>query len=78
MTTDGFTAYATALLTHAGAWVQPTRWQATGPTPKPRWRPLPQRICAQGITTVYRRRLVRVTQWVVFDTLDVIQQVLAT
>ena len=37
--TDGFRAYMTALLPHYGAWVQPLRRQATGPTPKPRWMP---------------------------------------
>jgi len=39
--TDGFKEYATALLTHFGQWVQPSRRQATGPAPKPRWMPLP-------------------------------------
>src|SRR5262245_45561066 len=39
--TDGFREYITALLTHYGQWVQPVRRQATGPTPKPRWMPLP-------------------------------------
>jgi hypothetical protein len=40
--TDGFTEYATALLTHCGQWVQPPRRQDQGPHPKPRWIPLPQ------------------------------------
>src|SRR5712692_460590 len=31
--TDGFKAYATALLTHCGHWVQPPRRQLTGPAP---------------------------------------------
>ena len=31
---DGFKAYATALLTHDGQWVQPARRQATGPKPR--------------------------------------------
>jgi hypothetical protein len=39
--TDGFTEYTTALLTHDGQWVQPARWRAQGPTPTPRWVPLP-------------------------------------
>jgi hypothetical protein len=39
--TDGFTEYATALLTHFGQWVPLPRRQATGPAPKPRWMPLP-------------------------------------
>jgi IS1 family transposase len=76
--TDGFKEYATALLTHYGQWVQPVRRQAAGPLPKPRWVPLPPLLYAQVIKTVRRRRLVRVTQRVVFGTLDAIQQVLAT
>jgi len=40
--TDGFTEYATALLTHCGQWVQPPRRQDQGPHPKLRWLPLPQ------------------------------------
>lgn len=76
--TDGFKEYATALVTHYGAWVQPPRRQATGPAPKPRWMPLPQLLYAQVIKTVRRRRLVRVTHRVVFGTLAAIEQVLAT
>jgi transposase-like protein len=40
--TDGFREYMTALLTHYGQWVQPSRRQAKGPPPKPRWLPRPQ------------------------------------
>jgi hypothetical protein len=40
--TDGFKEYATALLAHFGQWVPFPRRQATGPTLKPRWMPLPQ------------------------------------
>jgi IS1 family transposase len=75
--TDGFTEYATALLTHFGHWVQPPRRQATGPAPKPRWMPRPQLLSAQVIKTVRRRRLVRVRHRIVFSTLEAIQQVLA-
>src|SRR5712691_10470118 len=39
--TDGFRQYMTALLTHYGQWVQPPRRQDKGPTPKPRWMPVP-------------------------------------
>ncbi len=74
--TDGFTEYATALLTHCGQWVQPPRRQDKGPNPKPRWRPLPQLLDAQVVKTVRRRRLVRVRHRVVFGTLEAIQQVL--
>jgi IS1 family transposase len=74
---DGFKEYTTALLTHYGHWVQPSRRQATGPAPKPRWLPLPGLLYAQVIKTVRRRRLVRVSHRVVFGTLEAVQQVLA-
>src|SRR5215831_9584374 len=75
--TDGFKEYTTALLTHYGHWVQPSRRQATGPAPKPRWLPLPGLLYAQVIKTVRRRRLVRVSHRVVFGTREAVQQVLA-
>src|SRR6266705_271958 len=75
--TDGFKEYTTALLTHYGHWVQPSRRQATGPAPKPRWMPLPGLLYAQVINTVRRRRAVRVSHRVVFGTLAAIEQVLA-
>ena len=68
--TDGFKEYTTALLAHDGQWVQPPRRQDKGPAPKPRWRPLPQLLSAQGIKTVRRRRLVSVKHRVVFGTLE--------
>ena len=67
----------TALLSHCGSWVQPERRQATGPGPKPRWRPLPERLYAQVLKTTRRRHLVRVSHRVVFGTLEAVQQVLA-
>src|SRR5215813_6295917 len=75
--TDGFTEYATALLTHCGQWVQPPRRQDKGPAPKPRWRPLPQLLYAQVVKTVRRRRLVRVRHRVVCGTLETVNAVLA-
>jgi hypothetical protein len=45
--TDGFREYVTALLTHYGHWVQPSRRQDKGPAPKPRWMPLPGLLYAQ-------------------------------
>ena len=75
--TDGFRAYMTALLTHYGHWVQPERRQDKGPMPKPRWRPLPQLLYAQGVKTVRRRRLVRVSHRVVFGTLEAVKHILA-
>jgi hypothetical protein len=55
--TDGFKEHTTALLTHCGRWVQPTRCQTTGPMPKPRWMPLPGLLYAQVIKTVRRAAL---------------------
>ena len=75
--TDGFKEYATALLTHYGQWVQPARQRAQGPTPRPRWMPLPGLLYAQVVKTVRRRRLVRVKHRVVFGTLEAINDVLA-
>jgi IS1 family transposase len=75
--TDGFREYLTALLTHFGHWVQPSRRQAKGPMPKPRWMPLPQLLYAQVVKTTRRRRLVRISRRVVFGTLEAVEQVLA-
>jgi hypothetical protein len=58
--TDGFREYMTALLTHYGYWVQPPHRQDKGPSPKPRWMPLPHLLYAQVIKTIRRRRLVQV------------------
>jgi IS1 family transposase len=75
--TDGFKEYATALLAHFGQWVQPSRRQAIGPAPRPRWMPLPQLLYAQVVKSYRRRRLARVSHRVVFGTLAAIEQVLA-
>jgi hypothetical protein len=75
--TDGFKEYTTALLTQYGHWVQPSRRQATGPAPKPRWMPRPGLLYAQVIKTVRRRRLVRVSHRVVFGPLAAVEQGLA-
>jgi hypothetical protein len=75
--TDGFREYVTALLTHYGHWVQPSRRQNKGPAPKPRWMPLPQLLYAQVVKTVRRRRLVDVKYRVVFGSLEAVNQVLA-
>jgi len=75
--TDGFTESATALLTHCGQWVQPSRRQDKGPPPKPRWTPLPQLLYVQVVKTVRLRRLVRVRHRVMFGTLEAVEQVLS-
>src|SRR5215831_8491458 len=74
--TDGLKDYAMALLTHFGQWVQPSRQQAKGPVPKPRWMPRPQLLYAQVVKSYRRRRVVRVRHRVVFGTLASVNQVL--
>jgi hypothetical protein len=74
---DGFKAYATALLTPSGQGVQPARRQATGPAPKPRWRPLPELLDAQVVKSSRRRRIVGGQHRVGFGTMERGKQVLA-
>ena len=51
--TDGFREYRTALLTHFGHWVQLSRRQAPGPSPKPEdrqiKRPFPPPACVHPV-----------------------------
>jgi IS1 family transposase len=75
--TDGLKDYGTALLTHFGHWIQPERRQNKGPTPKPRWMPLPELLYAQVVKSYRRRRIVGVKHRVVFGTRLAIEQVLA-
>src|SRR5437870_5156261 len=75
--TDGFREYLTALLTHYGRWVQPSRRPDKGPAPKPRWMPLPGLLYAQVVKTVRRRRLVDVKHRVVFGSLEAVNHILA-
>jgi hypothetical protein len=75
--TDGLKDYAPALLAHFGQWMQPERRQHKGPTPKPRWMPLPALLYAQVVKSYRRRRIVGVKHRVVFGARLAIEQVLA-
>jgi hypothetical protein len=75
--TDGLREYLTALRTPSGQWVQPPRRQAQGPAPKPRWRPLPQRLYAPVVKTVRRRRRVDVQHRVVVGSREALAPLLA-
>ena len=55
--TDGLKDYTTAILSHFGHWMQPKRRQDTGPSPKPRWMPLPALLYAQVVKSYRRRRI---------------------
>jgi IS1 family transposase len=75
--TDGHKDYFSAILTHFGFWLQPLRRQARGPTPKPRWLPLPALLYAQVVKQYRRRRLVGMRHRVIFGTKAAVDQVLA-
>jgi hypothetical protein len=74
---DGFKGYLPAILGHLGMWVPPERRQDKGPVPKPRWRPLPGRLDAQGVKQSLRKRVVGVKHRMVFGTREGVQQVRA-
>jgi hypothetical protein len=74
--TDGLQDDPTAWLTQVGPSMPPTRRQARGPMPKPRWMPLPQWRSAQVVKASRRRRLVGVKHRVVFGTPRALAQVL--
>jgi hypothetical protein len=72
--TAGVKASTPALLAHFGQGVQPPRRQAQGPTPKPRWMPLPQWLYAHVVKADRRRPIVPVNPRVVFGTMDRVKQ----
>jgi IS1 family transposase len=74
---DGYPHYLTAIVTHFGHWVQPSRHQARGPALKPCRMPLPELLYAQVVKTLRRRRLVTVKHRVVLGTQVAVEQVLA-
>jgi hypothetical protein len=74
---DGYPNYLTAIVTHFGHWVQWPRRGGKGPSPKPRWMPLPNLLYAQVIKSYRRRRIVGVKHRVVFGTQLAVEQVLA-
>jgi IS1 family transposase len=74
---DGFKGYLPAIVGHFGFWVHPERRQTTGPSPKPRWLPLPDLLYAQVIKQYRRKRMVGVQHRVVFGTLGAIEEVLS-
>lgn len=63
---DQLAHYATALLTHFGRWVETPRRLPRGRRPAPRWVPLPNLNYVQVVKRRVGRRLVEVTQRVVF------------
>ena len=74
---DGNPHYLPAIVAHFGHWVQPPRRQDKGPTPTPRWMPLPGLLYAQVVKTMRRRHLVEVKHRVGFGTKAAVDQILA-
>jgi hypothetical protein len=75
--TEGVRAYLTALVTHYGQGVHPKRPQATGPWPRPRWRPVPGLLYAQVVKAYRHRRLVGVQPRGIFGVVQTIESVVA-
>ena len=75
--THGFGESLKALGTHDGQWIQPERRQAKGRWPKPRWRPKPGLLYAQGVKSYRRRRIVGVKHRVIFGSIEPIESILA-
>ncbi len=75
--TDGLRHYTTALVTHFGQWVAvPSRCEQ-GPQPKPRWLPSPDLLYAQVKKRRRRKRVVGISQQVIFGAPERIKAVLA-
>ena len=75
--TDGYKDYFTAILTHFGMWVQPSRRQVKGSSSKPRWMPLPQLLYVQVVKSYRRRRIVAVKHRLVLGTMERVKQLLS-
>jgi IS1 family transposase len=73
---DQLVHYSTAILTHFGHWVEVPRRSKYGPTPKPRWTPLPELNYAQVVKRRVKGRVVEVTQRVVFGCAETITAIL--
>ena len=75
-TSDQWSAYAAALLTHFGQWVATPRRYSQGRPPKPRWQALPGLLYAQVVKQRLKGRVVSVTQRAVFGSLEANQAAL--
>jgi IS1 family transposase len=75
--TDGLRHYATALVTHFGQWVAVPPRCEQGPKPKPRWLPIPELLYAQVKKRRRRKRVVGISQQVIFGAPERIKAILA-
>jgi IS1 family transposase/transposase-like protein len=75
-TSDQWSAYGVALLTHFGQWVETQRQHTRGRPPKPRWLPIPDLLYAQVVKQRERGRVVAVTKRSIFGSPEAIEKVL--
>lgn len=75
-TSDQWSSYAVALLTHFGHWVEMPRRYKRGRPPKPRWLPLPALQYAQVVKRRVGGRVVEVSHKVVYGSLTAIEKVM--
>lgn len=75
-TSDQWSAYGAALLTHFGHWVEVPRQHALGRPPKPRWQVIPELLYAQVVKQREHGRVVSVTKRAIFGGLEAIEAAL--
>jgi IS1 family transposase len=76
-TSDQWSPYAIALLTHFGHWVEMPRRHKRGRPPKPRWLPLPALQYAQVVKRRIKGRVVGVSHKVVYGSLKAVKELLS-
>ena len=75
---DGLAAYANALLRHYGEWVNIPRKHKKGRSPKARFCALPRLIYAQVVKKRVGRKMVSVSQRVIYGSKKAVEKVLIT
>jgi IS1 family transposase len=75
-TSDQWSAYGAALLTHFGHWVETQRQHTRGRLPKPRWLPVPELLYAQVVKQREHGRVVSVTKRIIFGCPEAIEKIL--
>jgi IS1 family transposase len=76
-TSDGWAPYAIALLTHFGYWCKTPRKSKYGPTPSPRWKPLPILHYVQVVKRRVNGRVVGVSHRLVYGSLAMAKGILS-
>jgi IS1 family transposase len=74
---DQWASYATALLTHFGYWCKTPRRSKYGPSPSPRWKPLPILHYAQVVKKRVNGRVVGVSRKLVYGNMAMVEHTLS-